>query len=498
MAILLCALAAWGAQPADDPPADFSPGAAGGRPEYFVAPDGTPEGRGTRGAPWDLRSVLSVRHPVPPGSVVWLRGGTYRGPQVCKLSGEPGRPVILRAFPGERATIDAHVPGGEGKPSYLVEGRWVWSWGFEVTNSAPTRITRGGGWPPGRHEGMVLTGAHSKFINMVSHDNGQGCAFWRGAVDGELHGNLIFHNGWEGGRGSGHGIYTQNGQGTKRITDNLIFRQFGYGLHAYAERTAVEGYHVEGNVSFENGGLSRRPYDNMLFTCSGPLKRLTLVENYTYFPPGADAWSCRLDWGPDDEANEDVVVRGNTFVGGNAAAELWNWRKADFTENRLYAEAGYVARIVPAGAGYAWDRNRYHGSGRFGLGGEENLTWEGWRKSSGLDAGSTFTPGRPTGVWTFVRPNRYERGRAHVVVYNWDAKEAVEVDLGPARLAAGKPFEVRDAQDFFGRPVFEGTYDGRPVRLPMSGLAVAAPVGEVPRPPRHTAPEFAVFVALPR
>lgn len=482
--------------------ADFTPADADGRPEYYVAPDGRPDAAGTKDAPWDLRSVLGVEHPIMPGSIIWVRGGTYRGPQVCKLSGAPGKPIIIRAYPGERATINAYIPDAEGKPSYEVRAAWVWTWGLEIMSSAPTRITKSGGWPPGRHEGVVIYGANCKLINVISHDNGQGCAFWTGAVDSELYGNILYHNGWAAGRGSGHGIYTQNAEGAKTISDNIVFRQFGYGIHAYAERTPVQGYRFEGNVCFDNGSLFQRPSDNILFTCNGALSRIALHDNYTYVPEGSDARSCRLDWGPDEVVNEDVTATGNHFIGGTSAVEVWNWKDVTFTGNTLFSAQGYNALLLPGSgrqlADYRWDGNTYLGSDRFALGDQKNLNWEAWKQVTGLDGSSTFTAGRPRGAWTFVRPNKYEPGRAHVVIYNWDRADRVEVDLANAGLSSGGAFEIRDAQNFFGAPVAEGVFDGRPIAIPMTGLTSAIPIGDIPHPPRHTGPDFGAFVVLPK
>jgi hypothetical protein len=119
-----------------------------------------------------------------------------------------------------------------------------------------------------------------------------------------------------------------------------------------------------------------------------------------------------------------------------------------------------------------------------------------WRARTGFDAASGFVPTRPTGVQVFVRPNRYEPGRAHVVVYNWAGKPAVEVPLGAA-LKPGQRYRVVRAQDFFGKTLVQGTFDGKRVRLPMASAPAVAPVGMADFPLPVTTPEFDVFVVLP-
>jgi hypothetical protein len=108
---------------------------------------------------------------------------------------------------------------------------------------------------------------------------------------------------------------------------------------------------------------------------------------------------------------------------------------------------------------------------------------------------NTYITERPEGSEVLVRLNRYEPGRAHIVVYNWDRRESVEVDISNV-LHAGALYEVRNVQDYFGRPLLTGRYDGRPLRVPIAGTRVAAPVGDAPRSLTSTSPEFAVFVLV--
>ena len=95
-------------------------------------------------------------------------------------------------------------------------------------------------------------------------------------------------------------------------------------------------------------------------------------------------------------------------------------------------------------------------------------------------------------------PNRYETGRAHVVVYNWANASSVLVDLSASGLRSGQAFEVRDAQNFFGPPVYAGTYAGSAVALRMNLTAVAPIIGNRHLANTHTDPRFNVFVVLPR
>src|SRR5688572_6291075 len=73
--------------------------------EFFVAPDGKADNDGTRESPWDLATALAHPAAVKPGDTIWLRGGTYGGGLTSKLQGAPDKAIVVRQFPGERATI---------------------------------------------------------------------------------------------------------------------------------------------------------------------------------------------------------------------------------------------------------------------------------------------------------------------------------------------------------------------------------------------------------
>ncbi|HKQ51567.1 MAG TPA: hypothetical protein VJT74_04305, partial [Pyrinomonadaceae bacterium] len=57
------------------------------RPGWYVSPDGSAKGRGTKDSPWDLASALAGRKEVKPGDTVWLKGGRYSGAFTSTLEG---------------------------------------------------------------------------------------------------------------------------------------------------------------------------------------------------------------------------------------------------------------------------------------------------------------------------------------------------------------------------------------------------------------------------
>jgi len=455
--------------------------------EWHVAPEGKPDGDGTRARPWDL--VTALRHPpaVQPGDVIWLHGGTYWGEKretfTSWLVGMPKKPIIVRQFPGERATISPTLtidsPPGGAPPGH------VWFWGFEVFNPDTKEYERTdhSRWPC-----VWLRACRGvKLINLVIHGGGQGIGAWQDAHDLEICGCIIYHNGWTGSN-QGHGIYTQNKEGTEVIRDNFIFHQLGtgYGIHAYGSAKAfVNNFVFEGNVAFCNQG------NNILIGGGSPSERIVVRQNFAYAGNGV-----RIGY---TAHNRDAVVEDNYFA---SHCRVNNWDEFTFRRNIIVAAAPIAldVKMLPRLPRYEWDDNTYYctraSATPFTLVGADrsaSLSFAQWREQTGFDAGSTFIATRPQGTKVFVRPHPYEQGRANIIVFNWDNHDAVDVDLG-AILAPGDAYEVRDVQNWFGKPVAAGVWRGGAIRIPMRLTEVELPVTRAEF--KHTPPEFGAFVLL--
>jgi hypothetical protein len=195
--------------------------------------------------------------------------------------------------------------------------------------------------------------------------------------------------------------------------------------------------------------------------------------------------------------NGSLTESGNYWIGGNRSLELWGWTSLNATNNTYYTDQGDEIIMNTLGqptSGYSFSNNKYYGSGLFNYN-SSLMGFGNWQTATGLDKTSQLVSGRPTGVWSFVRPNAYESGRANIIIYNWDLKASVAVDVSGV-LKAGDSYVVRDAQNFYGPAVLSGTYSGGSISVPMTGLTVAPTVGSFPVAPKHTAPQFGVFVLL--
>jgi len=468
------------------------PPGGGSGAQYYVTPSGSSSGNGSINNPWDLQTALNQPSSVHPGDTIWLRNGVYgNGGTIfqANLNGTSAQPITLRQYPGERATVNGGLQ---------VNGTYARYWGFEVANMVIANRNSGtaGQNPiPNFPSGFTIYGTGNQFINLVVHDTAEGFGFWTAAQGGEIYGSLIYYNGWQGtDRGHGHNIYTQNQTGVKTISDNIIFQGFGEGVQCYGSGNAyVQNYVFDGNTIFNSGALAGNHQYNLLITGGHGPQNITVTNNYTYHTPSDNTGMSALDWGGQLTAT-NLTATGNYWIGGNPAILAFNWKGATFTGNTAYSQGGYTlsaGNLQPNT--YTWDNNKYYGGGfQLNSGG---TTFAGWQSTTGLDKNSTATASAPTGTWVFVRPNKYETGRANITIYNWNLGSTVVVDVSNV-LTLGKHYEVRNAQDFFGAPVLSGTYNGGSISIPMAGLIVAQPQGVVPNQPKPVGPGFGAFVLL--
>jgi hypothetical protein len=419
--------------------------------DFFAAPDGSASGDGSLERPWDLRTALSHPVIVQPGDNIWLRQGVYRGTFTSKLKGVPGRPIIVRNYQGERATLD-YPDQPEELQVLRIDGAWTWYWGLEVTSSWPIRIDP----PKQRAVGVNVYGPNVKLINMVIHDT-FGSGFWSGSDDSEMYGNIVYNNGQDNSdRGHGHGIYGQNREGSKLVTDNVVFQNFSHGIHVFGSDAAyLNNFKLEGNVSFNNGVLSRFGEERNILLGGGAIAlKPELISNFTY-------WSKATSLGQNNIgylAGCDQLKAKNNFFAVGIALLLVKCEPEVMEGNTFIGSVTGVDRIkFPSNTFYAY----------------------GTKPVSGVNV--------------FVRPNQLEEGRGHVVIYNWEYLDQVDVDLSRI-LLPGQAYEIYDAQDYYGRPVASGVYNELPVPVPMKLTAVSPTVGVAPNPPVHTSPEFGVYV----
>ena len=378
--------------------------------DWYVAPHGNPQNRGTEDSPWDLVSALDGTQKIQPGDTIWIMAGTYRHPDrslnsqgfLVRLQGTEESPIHIRAVPGVRATIDGAI-------SVVAPADYVWIRDLEILVSENFTMSREVN-EPGSHPqsyGRPWGGLHihagrgCKYINLVIHDTAQGVSFWRGATDSELYGCIIYDNGWKGpDRGHGHAIYTQNEVGTKTIADCIMTGGHSYTMHAYgSERAYVDNYLISGNIAYEGG--------TFLIGGGRPSRGIRVFDNILY--------KVTLQLGYVAPYNEDCEVVNNVIVDDGILINRF----------RQVREEG-------------------------------NLVI------------SSSSPQRPREPLVFVRPNRYDRQRAHVVIVNLSESTEVTIPLGDL-AERGSRYAMYDPRHLFGQPVIEGRIEDESLRVPISG-----------------------------
>jgi uncharacterized protein YjdB len=385
---------------------------------YYVAPNGSSGGNGSISSPWDLASVLSGNKGVSAGDTVWVRGGTYRGQFVNYMNGNTSQQIVVRQYPRERATIDGTL---------LVMGSYVSFWGLEVMSSNPT----GSG-----SLGVNMKAPGSRLINMVIHDAGvSGVGAWNEAPNAEVYGSLVYNNGTHA--NLDHGVYFNGSSGTKYITDNIVFDNWAYGLHAYSSTSGeLSNLRLDGNVSFNNGSIGPYCHSTDVYVGGSTITNLYVNRNMTWRPNDGEITM----WLGDGPGGQGFTYTGNYTVGTTLT--------------------GSFSGVTQSG----------------------NTAWS--------------ATSRPTsGLSVIVRPNRYEAGRANIIVYNWGNQGSASADLSGV-LRSGDTYEVRDAQAFFGSPVAQGTFNGGSITLPMTAVTPPAPIGRSGNTPTSTGTQFHVFVVL--
>jgi hypothetical protein len=235
--------------------------------------------------------------------------------------------------------------------------------------------------------------------------------------------------------------------------------------------------------------------ENLIFNAPVPTEGMAGIANMLYFA-GNEGINLRVGkYAPQN--NHDIVLRDNYVAGGKIGLEMIEpWNKATVTGNTFIGSRDVVKVGGASLPGhYQWSGNTWvRDPGAKAWRDEDKAyEWDDWKRASGLGGRDYVLPEPPKTSKVFVRPNRYEPGRAHIVVYNWGGGATVAVDVSSV-LKPGDRYEVRNVQALFNAPVVSGVYQGGAIGIPMTGVTPPAPIGRVTRTPPKTGPAFDVFL----
>ncbi len=459
--------------------------------EFYVSPYGSAYGDGSRAKPWDLQTALNHPTNVRPGDTIWLLGGIYKGNYKSKLLGTLSAPIKVRQAQGERAVLDSQ--GLTNSAILMIEGGgYTWYQDFEVANSNPLRVNTTTGSNPvdARDHCINIRSPYTKVINVVVHDGAGGIGTNYLASNSEVYGALIYNNGWVSlDRMHGHGMYLQNQTGTQLFENNIILQNFGLGTQAYGSSAA----HLN-NFTFESNVIQ----DQFLVGGEGPANNITFSNNL--------AFRSSPQFGSSSPNNANLTIVGNYLPFG---CEIKMWKGAVISGNIFSNDGtgindlGIITGTTTTLADYLIDKNTHVEGGfyPYGVGytrqpsGSKGYDLTGWR-GLGFDLnGSVATTGkrRPTGVVSFLRPNKYDQNRSTLTIYNWDALPSVQVSLASAGFSLGDEYEIVNAYDYYGRTI-KGIYSGSTINVPMTGWDVAKPIGYDQLLAPSPFPTFGVFI----
>jgi len=467
----------------------------GTRVGYYVTPAGTSAGDGSDADPWSLSYALGgAGGQVNPGDTIWVRGGTYSGIFTSTLAGSAAAAIIVKGYPGERAIIS----GNSSSNTLKIDGTYTWFWGLEVQVGTTSRTSL-------RQDAVYVRDAsHVKLIHLLVHDGGSGIYTEPTSTDVEIYGCVIYNNGYQADasdRGHGHAIYIKNNTGTKLVRDNVMFNQFGFGLHQYSSlgSGSLVGITFKGNVAFNNGALAiagTSQAGNLLAGGEEVVSAAVADSNLTYYSSTVTGMVANFKLGFQSTQNAGVLARGNLSVGGDPVFDMRLWATATVSGNTWVGSAILVNLADTSDAGYTWSNNTNWrdptaSAWRFANGSAS--TFANFRTASGLAATDTAIAGTPAVTQVFVRPSVYQPGLGFVVVYNWGAQGTAAANVAGI-LTNGDPYEVRSVQNLFGSAVASGTYGGGTIAIPLGAVTPPTPLGMASSPAPVTGPAFDVFV----
>ena len=390
---------------------------------YFAAPDGKPDNPGTKDSPWDIASALDGTHKIEPGATVFLRSGVYRRRAKGQRWDDWTEKFEIKLAGTEDKPIHVRPFPGEhviidGGVAAQAPSTHVWVWDLEIMVSEPNAAE------------PVEPGSHPESFTRpwggLDIMGGEHLKF----IDLAIHHCRQGVSFWTNSHNTdiyGALIYDNGWPGKDRGHGHAIYtqNQFETGFKRILDCIMTGGY----SYTMHAYGSRRAYVDNYViegciayaagaFLVGGgrPSRGIRVLDNALYGVP--------MQIGYNAPHNEDCEVRGNVIA--NAGMHIKKYKKVVNQDNLVLAKA---------------------------------------------DA-------RPAEPRIVFRPNKYDRNRAHLAIFNWQKSPQVEVAVGEF-MKEGERYRLHHPKRLFGKPVHEGACQSGRIVVPMDG-------------------EFAAYVVLAR
>ncbi len=433
---------------------------------FYVSPSGAGNA-GSEDTPMNRETAVTLSMP---GDLFLLRDGDYAGAFKMRKDATEDAPVVFKACKGEHVKIT----GG-----FEISGDYTYILGMEFTDPAETS----------QQGTLSITADGVMIINNVIHAEGYGTSLssWNRPHQ-IIYGNIIYHG--------HHNIYTQNSaeNGYRYFVNNISMdaktdsngSNGPFEFHAYAEGGDISSFYLFNNIFAHTssgkgrlliGGRNSTPND-LHVLIGNYLYNTRLQMGYRRPVQAFVSGNCLADsdfyyewfWGEGESRfpNPPVIaVTDNRIIMTDSGRRHVNVRTSAYTGNDQRSDG--IPKLRP---GDIWDCNVYSPdfSGRIeAAGSSKNVTeldrwrWETSVRGNTFDRKGKVIPS-PDKAEVVLIPNQYEKGRAHLAVFNYGKEEYADADLSQV-LSAGSSFRIMNVKDAFGTPAVSDVYNGSPVSI---------------------------------
>jgi hypothetical protein len=433
--------------------------------EYYVSAKGHGSGK-SKSDPTSLNAAIQGSKA---GDLFWLLPDTYTGTFVLSNPGTSFNPIVYRAMPGPPVVLIGSID---------IKGAYNWVWGLEFTDPKGTS----------QDPAITLSGAGIRLINNVIHHKlgNSGINSFNLGSGQVIYGNIVYWNGTPHAEGGAHNLYVQNDFnkfGRKYIVNNMFLDASDvcdacYNVHAYAQQGPLSGLYFEKNIikdgRFLIGGFG------------DPVQQTVVKENY-FFKSGVQLGYRRpvqADFEDNYLGRSELDIRYFWGAGETkypqASANIFRHNQILFPNGphmqfmtSAFLSSGRCEGCPSIRRDDIFDENQYSApfqasffANNQNLGG---VNFEEWKKAA-AEAGNAFDArssliSSPLQNKVVTIANSYEPSRTYIVIYNWEKRTNVILDVSgfvPARAS----YKIYDAEKPFSSPLISDVSPKVPI--PMS------------------------------